>query len=514
MSLLAFTYSQLRVLLGQRDESGKSLEAFIAELASATTTMTSGAPRITRAEARALRTQRRNLGKLADLLHHWRQARKALRITSGKSALRIYGIDPKRLDLVAGDLPGQIAAHLSGAVPGLAEWTGPDDGAARILFDPKLTPRHRSVSDLTELPVLSPFAVMFLALQRPTSLLRWPSTFVQGWRQFGPAHGSLRRRIVSLVLLSMFLTGAHVLLRRAGGQVSMLCLTANSVFLEALRARVLAEPGGAATEVQHGIASPQFDPYFLSYRYALAGRDHGHLTIYPLLAPPFCLPAETTPRFTLSDQSSNSGIFRALVRVLAETGDRTCRPLNDSDIPALTEALAASTAPFCWDDTPVLAIFGGTDLGSDFYTGDAFRSEMALAQVLYGMLKEKGAVQLVYLPHPTNPPLLSITLPDGTPMPIFGESQQMYFCADYALSLYSSAIFEAGAMGAHAFSAMVPDTGVLHDGMLQAIFTPQDLTPGAITDCLSDIAARPCPGASDHKAKIAARLRRFFEGEI
>jgi hypothetical protein len=512
MTSLEFTYSQLLALLNQRIENADEFTSLVTDLTDATH---GGAKsRIVRENTNKKNQTSSILGLFSHLLHHLKQARKALRATNQRQPICIVGIDPKRLNLASGNVLNQVAAHLSSKVDKLAAWTQPIPDTPTLFFDPKTTIRYRSISDLTNLPVLSPMAVMFLAFMRPMSLLKWPSTFMCGWRHIGSSYPSVLHRFVSLFFLSLFLIGANILLRRAGEQANMLCLTANSVFLETLRARVLAKPGGKVLEVQHGIASPYFDPYFLSYKEALANGNHGQLDIYPLLAPPFCLPALQGPRFILSDQPSNSGIFKALVGVLSDSGQRPLRPLTNIDIPALTDAVVASTATVCNDGTPILAIFGGTDLTSDFWTCDSFSAEMTIAQSLCDLLRHRGPVQPVYLPHPTNQKLTKISLPDGTPMPIFEHSQLIFFCADYAFSLWSSTIFEASAMGAHVFSPSGPHRGILHEDMLRLIVTPKVLSKEGLNDCMSDFAARPATESANHKAKISRRIAHFLNGFV
>ena len=150
-----------------------------------------------------------------------------------------------------------------------------------IVFDPKTALRYASISDKTDRLVLSPLAMIFIAVLRfwrlsPDLALDLARHL---WREVGPCYSRLKGRILAVGLLWIFLLGVAALLRPAG-HAKMLCLTANSTFLEALRAAIAGLPsdlcGPQTIEVLHGINSPTFDPYFLSYRQALgAGRLSG-----------------------------------------------------------------------------------------------------------------------------------------------------------------------------------------------------------------------------------------------
>lgn len=515
MTPLIFSYRQLRVLLSQRDENGMVLENFITEFTAVTGKLE---PRTANVKLErntdSNGVKRCRFRVFFNLSYHWHQARKVLAATRRDYPIRIFGIDPKRLDLIKGDLPPQIASHLSKATPRLKEWASLSDDCEVLVFDPKLDLDYRSVSNLTDAPILSPFAIIFLAFQSPISLLAWPKAFLAGWKHLGPSYPLLRRRIVSIFLLSLFLVGVQVLSKRALGKLALLSLTSNSVFIEALRARILAEPAGEVDEVQHGIASPQFDPYFLSYSTALKSGAHGKFWIHPLLAPPFCLDPSSSSHFFISETPSNTGVYRALVKVMSDMGSRPSAPIGVEDIPALSQSIAKCAHEFADRGKLIFAIFGGTDLGENFYKSSAFRAEMALAQLIYDRLRVNADIQPVYLPHPTNPKLSSITMPDGAPLQIFDQSQQMYFCADYAFSLYSSAIFEARAMGANAFCAMTTQTGILHESMLDALTCPKETTEKAIQLAISKLATLPTASNKDLSVKIEERLKVFLEGSV
>ena len=514
MNPLIFTFQQLKVLLSQRDDNGAIIERFISNLAIATRKMEARTAEYKIDEHSAsIRSKRRRFGLFSDIYYHWQQARKVMIKTSLDRPVRIFGIDPTRLELVEGNLQKQIVTHMSKLFPRLNKWSNSGDTCEVIMFDPKLDFGYRSVSALSDTPIMSPLATIFLTLQSPKSILSWPAAFRCGWTHLGPVYSSASRRIVSVLLLSLFLVGIQILIKRSSGKLALLCLTSNSVFLEALRARILADPCGEVDEIQHGIASPQFDPYFLSYKIALSSGLHGKFWIYPLLASPFCLSPVSSPQFYISDKPSNTGIYRSLIKLMSDTGSRPISQLGTESIPTLTKALKRNFSKLAENGDVIFAIFGGTDLGKNFYFGSAFQSEMSLAQVIYDRLSVKAHVQPVYLPHPANPPLSNIKFANGTPLQIFKHSQQIYFCADYAFSLYSSTIFEANAFGALSFCSMPSDTGVLHGSMLDELICPKGVSRKELDSAIAQFAELPSP-SRDLVTKIDERLRRFFEGTV
>jgi hypothetical protein len=516
MSDIGFTFRQLRVLLDTRNTGESVLNDFISTLSNVTSSGAS--PNIVRRATSQLSVAESGTEKLRDqVLYHWRQAKLALEETKDGNALRFYGIDPVRLELNENyDIEDQFAAHLSGSNQNLAKWmSATPSGKNLLLFDPKFKLDYRSIARFTELPVLSPLSVMALVLFRPSVLLRLPNIFIQGWGTIGSAYDSVRLRVVSVLLLSLFLAGLEIILRRGGNNADLLSLTANSVFLETLRARILSMPDGSVTEIQHGIATPQFDPYFLSYSTALGCGAHGQFDIHPLLAPPFCLAREEKTGFLISDQPSNTGINRALVRVLSQSDKHPQGPISLAQLPVLTAAIEAATSPFYNGQRLVFAILGGTDLGDDYYSGAAFRAELSLVEDLRTRLAVSGITpSFVYLPHPTNPVLESIAFADGEVIPIYNQSQLIYFCADYAFTMYSSAIFEAKALGAVAFSAMVPHLGILHPAMLSEIVTPKAMTEHSIAEAVNQLVESQVERYSSPREKIKQRLQRFLAGAV
>lgn len=509
---ITFTFAQLARLQAMRDQNATSLEGFIDELVQATPQ--AWTPQVSLGAPEHGPATGPKASRWAHLKRHIRQARQAWRATRGAKTLLIYGVEPNRLDLrVSDDLGTLVQAHLAPDLASTQGWF--DDPTTQTLgFDPKTALSHDGLSSQVTTPCLSPLAVMWIGLTRvwctnPLNLIR---AFRMALKTLGPAYPSLARRVVSLAVLCLFLNGLRHLLHPVP-QVRFLTLTSNSVFLEALRSMVLAQKGGDVVEIQHGVASPIFDPYLSGFGPAIDTIDRGHFTLHPLLGPPFCLPPEQAPRFHFTDQPSNTGIFKALHR-LGPDGTPPLPNLARQKATVL-ERIWQHAAPYCQADRPVFAILGGTDLGDNFYTGRAFGVEMHLVQAARQRFVAAGQdVQFLYLPHPANPPLAALHFEDGEQIEISSRSQISYFFADYALSLYSSSIFEAAYFGAQAFAPLPAGMGFFHADMLRQLHIPDQVTAIGLNQALDRFCATPAPGAADHRAKIAQRLDRVFTDAV
>ena len=504
---MAFAFSQLAVLQEMRAHNAQSLNGFIDDLGRAlpdartphaTTTELAGSHTTTPTLRMRVKTA------LGHLRRHFFMARRALSAVQKDQDLLIYGLEPNRLDLrVSDNVDRLVKAHM---VPRLSELEGWfDKPAISLAFDPKTALAHQGLQGHVTAPLLSPLALMFIGLIRlyRTNPIKMIRAFQQGYKAIGPAYPTLFRRSISLAALCLYMNGVQHLLHPTK-RVRFLTLTSNSVFLEALRGIILADPLNHVVEIKHGMASLVFDPYLRSYAPALDKIKGGRFGIHPLLPPPFCHHPITSQRFNFTDQPSNTGVFKALHRL----SDNSTPPQALNDI-------WQHAAPFCQDGKPIFVILGGTDLGENFYRGDAFTAEMHLVEQCRSRLTARGVdAQFIYMPHPANQPLHSLKFADGQNIEIFYRSQIGYFFADYALSLYSSAIFEAAAFGAQAFSPLPETAGFFPPDMVRKLFTPDQVTPASLDRALDQFCASSTPGATDHKGKITHRFEQNIEGVI
>lgn len=517
---IAFLGRQLTALTSTRSQNGKVLRGFVDNLNAVLGAPTP--PNVT-TTAEAFDTdalvEANPLGLFAQIRKHHHMALRALKVATPGSNLAFYGVDPARLDFTGTlNLPQTLSTHTAWASPELRSWFGPDASRwTHIAFDPKVALSHSNSIERTDLTVLSPLAIVLVWVLRfwRVSPLLSVLTLIRLWSELAPQEQTSRRnRIVEVLSLWAFTMGVVALIRPAK-EIKMLCLTANSTFLEALRALVAGLPGGYVVEILHGVNSPTFDEYFLSYRAALADGDLGQFVMLPMLAHPFALAPERTPGFSIVQVPSNTGIIRSLNRALACSAQPSLGSITAAHSSKITTAIVNEMTEYCQPGRPLVAIWGGTDLDPDFYRGLAFCSEFALAEKIRKEMAAMGFDPMfVYFPHPTNRPIEALYFEDGTPIAISKKTHLGYFCADYAIGLYSSSIFESAAFGAHTFSPLTANAGLMYAHMFDGLTTPKELTVPAIDAAITHLCQLPADGMEDHAAKIAYRVGRFLAGEI
>lgn len=514
---IAFVFAQLATLQKMRDQNAGCLNSLIAELNQALPKIT--APDVTTkamAEQSALdRPSPISSVKLIwqNLKRHYVMARQALHAVKKDQEILLFGVELNRLDLrVSRDLGTLVQAHMALGLSSVAGWF--DTPAARLGFYPNKELSHAGLqSDITT-PLLSPWAIMIIGLMQlyrtnPFTMIR---TFATGLRTLGYAYPSLPRRIVSLVALSLFITGALYLFHQTKG-VRFLTLTSNSLFLEVLRSIILANPRNHVVEIQHGISNPISDPYLRSFGPALERIKGGRFDVHPLLPNPFCHAATDSPRFRFTDQPSNTGIFKALHRL----GANGTAPLDHlfHHSSQVVERIWHHAAPFCQDGKLIFAILGGTDLEDDYYLGDAFKVEIALVEQVRRRFQAQGIdVQYLYLPHPANRSLTQLRFADGQNIVISERSQISYFFADYALSLYSSSIFEATAFGVRTFAPLPEHIDLFYPDMIRQLCIPNQLTYTGLVKALDRFCANATTDNIKHRAKIAYRVNLALSAAV
>ena len=280
-----------------------------------------------------------------------------------------------------------------------------------------------------------------------------------------------------------------------------------------MRSIILANPKNHVVEIQHGITNPISDPYLKSFGPALERFKGGRFDIHPLLPKPFCQSATDSPRLGFTDQPSNTGIFKALHRLEADG----IIPLDQiSRHPSqVVDRIWQHAAPFCSGEKLIFAILGGTGLEDNYYLGNAFPVEMHLVEQARRRFQVQGVdVQYLYLPHPANRPLAQLRFADGQDIEISEQSQISYFFADYALSLYSSAIFEAATFGVRAFAPLPENMGSFHPDMIRQLCIPNQLTSAGLIKALDTFCANATQDNIDHRAKITRRINIALSGAV
>lgn len=523
---MIYALEQVAVLHATRADSDGNLNALMHKLAAITADMPwKAACNKDAGKAPPGQASIRKL-KLSDIAHgfiaNWREASRIGRALRMNGPIEIYGIDTVRLDWVPGrSLRETVRRHTAAGNPVIAEWFAATEPLPerQIILDPYLRLARPTSTGKTSAPAMTPMSMIMLGLRNP---LRFPyrSAFPfwqRGWSLLKETYPPRLKRLSALLSLHLYLSGARQVARHSGSPVRLMTMTSNSIFLEAFRALALAQSRSWCVEVQHGLSSPRFDPYFMSYRSRIAERDDSRFDILPLAARPYCSDALISGGFRRWDIASNTGIFSSLNRICPRWNDPE---LSEADSKkALEDSLFNVASAFCDSRKPVFAIFGGAGLVGDFYQSEFFATEMRLLGALVTKLNGKGLnVELVYLPHPRvytphHENIRTIENQDigGRHMKVLRSSHLAFFFADYAFSMYSASTFEAAWMGARTFSPMVRDDGMFWPGMFKQIHHPETLTRKDL-EAAMDRFCQPVE-TTELREKISGRLNRLISGK-
>ena len=451
---------------------------------------------------------------LKAVVYHWRLSCEILKQAKNKKELKIYGIDPIRLQLQNREsIDSILLSHTKSGIFILEKWfSNRTTNSLTIGFDPKLKLNYQSAKKNVRELILSPWALIFMVFHKPVYLLHFPKIYAEAQKLLRSNFKNTKSLIASSLLISVFLLGGMALRSLVRGEVRMLSMTSNSLFLEALRALILSNSGGQVIEIQHGIATPQFDEYFLSYLPILMGNEFGRLDIIPMLPPPFCADAVSHQNFKLTTQPSNTGIFKTLLELdqKAKVVDNSANGMSKIDAAKIN--ILKFAEQFCTDGVPIFAIYGGTDFSNDYYTNEVFKLEMLLVEMFSeAFFKNQQPVKFLYLPHPKNKAISQVVSQSKLSICAVRPTQASYFIADYAFALYSSSIFEAASMGSHAYSPMQETFTFFHKRMLQEINIPSTLSKDGILNSIETFVKLKPKQAHDHRAKVLQRVDNFFK---
>lgn len=427
--------------------------------------------------------------------------------------IEIISIDTPRLNLnLAANRRDSILSHIAPFNSQLKRWNSHLDTTPKklnVIFDPKFTIfDQRITSDRTSL-ACSPITLILVGFW--SALRGGPRPLYRLWRDARSLKNAQnwQQNLAGTLSILLFLRGYEVLF--SGARIAMLSLTANSVFLEALRAAVLSNDQNRVVEIQHGVSNPVSDPFFLSFEEALQEQNGGMLEIVPLLGPPFCLSADQQKHLHLYDEPSNSAICRMFRQAAPEAFGREYTPEEMAACIAnrLSEDLPAEVKA----GLPIFSIFGGTDESRDYYSGNTFKVEMALTGRILKSMRALGTRPIVmYHPHPANAPISRLSIDNYGDVPIARNSQLAYFYADMAFSMYSAAIFEAAYLGVKAIAPLAPENGLFYPFFLEGIHHPSAYDHNAIDRCILDFAEANTAPPVDVTYKVIKRVTHFLSG--
>lgn len=356
---------------------------------------------------------------------------------------------------------------------------------------------------------------MFLAM---FALLSWiarprhaiPRTwrlFQASWREAGrPGRPARRSALWTGVICAIAGYGFSALL---GGsrRLSGILLSRNSTLLETLRAYLVWAPQcRQVCEILHGMPA-EHDAKFFN-RFLEAGAEFG-----------------AREKHRLVPQVPNLPLLGVLLRQALAGGKTAINPrvnLLLADLAATTgdvvgvavaERLRLERTGHPSPSRPlVVSLFGTDRLAGKLEYSTTFRAECLLLELFRGASDELGTpCALVYIPHPSG-------AAPGSSHPAFrknnvriGNSSLLaWLVSDLAVSLYSSAAFEAAYFGRRAFLPLVAGDGLFapYLGMLNhpESASREDLKR-AIKDVLRRCAADPWPECLAEE--VRARLGRM-----
>ena len=457
-----------------------------------------------------------NYNFVKSLFYHVKISFKLLNQIKKKSKILIYGIDPNRLHInKKKTLRKNIILHTSYKSKEIKncfeeidyEWN-------EIIFDPKLNFHYRSLDNIN-MPVLSPISVIIIGLLRfwvinPFNVIK---ILTRLFLDISPKYSSFKDKLLSPFLILGFLLGFSAILS-FNKQVKLLCLTSNSTFLEILRALIVSLPTGKTLEILHGIITPIFNDYYLSYKKVLSERKLTNFIIIPMLKPPFSLKPVNYGGYKISQNPSNTGIYKVL-KSLIEKNSPLTKPINLKNSEILVQMIYEKLSSYEFNKKPIFSILGGTGLNDDYYNSLAFNVEFELLEkIRQQFLKLHNEPTFIYFPHPNNYQLKTLTFSDGKKIHIAQDTQISYFYADYCFGLYSSSIFEAAAFGVNVFSPITLKSHLFYPEMLQRITIPQNRTLKSLDKSINDFVNKKVVNDLNHKEKIYERVNHFLLGKI
>ena len=513
-SNFAFTIKQMKALMLSRKVNEVTLLNFIDHINNII--KNTRKPNFEKCKTK-IKEKNYHLKKISSIIYHLKISFETLKLVKKNSKIAFYGIDPNRLDIKKNvDFQDNIFAHTAINSPELKNWFNKKNGDwVEIAFDPKIVFSYKSFSEKFNIPVITPLSVIIITILRfwEINILNAFKILKSLFKNVSPNYPSYKEKLISTLLIWSFLLGLFILFKRAQ-KIRMLCLTSNSTFLEILRSFIISTPNGVAIEILHGINTPTFDDYYLSYKKALLKKNKLSFILIPMLADPFKIRSEKKGGFMISKIPSNTGIFKVLKNLIQDYVSIT-KPLSLADTSLLTEVIFKKLGSYGQSVNPIFTIYGGTDLENDYYNSKSFNIEFELLEKLRNQLaKTEIFPEFIYFPHPKNEPLKSLRFSDGKNLTILYETQLSYFYADYAFGLYSSAIFESAAFGAKVFSPITPESNLMHQDMLNYITHPKNKSMKSLKESIAIFCKVRKNKTYIHKDKIKSRIESYFLGKI
>jgi hypothetical protein len=420
-----------------------------------------------------------------------------------------YGVDQSRLWLPEGKLSrSDIDKHLSPSINRLLNNTYEKNKSRITVFlDPSFQSKA-GVSNESKLEYLIDGFDLFLV-----------GAFTFKYRLFTSIYQSIKARrryalgLFERVLITLATMGSLYISEKSN-RTYLVCLTSNSLYLEIFRLVIVSRKENQVLEVLHGIPTPSFDSYFNGILKALEGIDGGKFLISSSLPSPFDFPFLSKD---ISERSwapaSNSAINADLHRIAQEFNEirktNFDLSLNDAVASKIVESVTNKSST---ESSLLVAFFGGTNIDGDFWSSTEFACELAVLKLIdrqAGLLKRN--VTIIYSKHPKNDPMKVEVILKNCKFIEVESARLLYFIADGGVSLYSTALFDAAALGVKVLSLVPHRYELFHPEIASRVRTPADLTQDLISVEIAGLLAIKTDSSVSRIDLARGRLREFSD---
>jgi hypothetical protein len=312
---------------------------------------------------------------------------------------------------------------------------------------------------------------------------------------------SLNSKIIDNIKTSVFAISILSAFRKLESQINCrnaLFLTSNSYAAEIFRIFLLeSKPSVKIYEILHGIPSLEFEEYFeniLSNSILL--NPHEFISQIKV-------PAINDHMTVNKNLYINIAMNQYLLKIY-------------SDGPEIKNSIIERSRDFSGNTghktNYIVSFMGATSHDKDFFSSETFYAEVSIMRFIQNYFDSKRiGIKIFYSPHPAVD--LKVCERQNIFMSgdvvIYPDTKYMWIIADIALSLYSSALFDAYYGGMHVFTPMTSEDCIYSKKYLSLISHPEDGESCilALERFLKSALESP-PG--NYHEKINARLNKWI----
>ncbi len=288
-------------------------------------------------------------------------------------------------------------------------------------------------------------------------------------------------------------------------KVDLLLLTANSVFIEILRILTVSSKENEIIEIMHGMTSPIFHKYLISFEQELNHYNGGKLIFISMISEPFCPDPIILKKISFLKQHSNLGVYKALNKILSEN-------YNIAKVVNLKNKILGSLPNKIKSSDHICGIIGGYNLEmgfeGDHYNSQLFKLEIMIAEEIKLLFKKNNKkIDFLYFPHPHNEPIKEIKFTDNTKIEVYEDTQIAYFFLDSAISYLSTSMFEASFYGADIITPLPKNDGMFSKKHMEFLFSPINSSEKAFKDTIQEFVNKCISKNNCIENKIEKRLK-------